>query len=201
MKGAYAMPDKPLLIIVNGLPGAGKTTLARRLAADLRLPVFSRDGIYETLYDALDGAAAGAPPLLGAASFALLYQSAGAVLAAGQPVIVEGFFGRPDLRRNEFFDLQERHDFEPLEILCVADGTVLMERFLARNVSGERHESHQDMEWLAQNETRLLNGQFAPLTLRGTVIQINTTTRDSFEYAVVLRLAREALQRMRQPRP
>ena len=192
------LPFKPLLIIVNGLPGAGKTTLARRLAADLRLPVFSRDGIYETLYDALDGAATGAPPLLGAASF---YQSAGAVLAAGQPVIVEGFFGRPGLRRNEFFDLQERHDFEPLEILCVADGTVLMERFLARKASGERHESHQDMEWLAQNETRLLHGQFAPLTLRGTVVQVNTTTRDSFEYAVVLRLAREALQHMRQRRP
>ena len=105
------LPSKPLLILVNGLPGAGKTTLARRLAADLRLPVFSRDGIYETLYDALDGAAAGVPSLLGAASFALLYQSAGAVLAAGHPVIVEGFFGRPDLRRNEFLDLQQRHDF------------------------------------------------------------------------------------------
>ena len=38
---------KPLLIIVNGLPGTGKTTLARRLAADLHLPVFSRDGMYE----------------------------------------------------------------------------------------------------------------------------------------------------------
>ncbi len=44
---------KPLVIIVNGLPGTGKTTLAKRLAADVHLPVLHRDGIYETLYDGL----------------------------------------------------------------------------------------------------------------------------------------------------
>ena len=53
------MTGKPLLIIVNGLPGTGKTTLARRLAADLGLPTFSRDGLYETLYDALEGSLLG----------------------------------------------------------------------------------------------------------------------------------------------
>ncbi len=187
------MADKPLLIIVNGLPGAGKTTLARRLADDARLPIFSRDGIYETLYDGLDGSASGVPPSLGVASFALLYQVAGAVLAAGQSVIVEGFFGRSDLRRDEFLRLRQRHDFEPLEILCVADGKALMERFLARRESGERHTSHHDMEWLADNEARLLRGQLAPLALSGAIVTINTTAPDSFAYEDVLRRIREAL--------
>lgn len=188
------MADKPLLIIVNGLPGAGKTTLARRLADELRLPVFSRDGIYETLYDALDCDSGDVLPLLGVASFALLYEVAGAVLAAGQPVIVEGFFGRPDARRNEFLQLRQRHDFEPLEILCVADGAVLMERFLARRESGERHASHQDMEWLADNETWLLRGRLAPLALPGAIIEMNTTAPDTFAYDDVLWRVREALQ-------
>ncbi|HEY1387626.1 MAG TPA: ATP-binding protein [Ktedonobacterales bacterium] len=189
------MTGKPLLIIVNGLPGTGKTTLAGRLAADLGLPTFSRDGLYETLYDALDGSAAGTPPTsLGAAAYALLYEVAGAVLAAGQPVIVEGFFGRRDERRAELLRLQERHDFEPLEILCRADGQALMQRFLARMASGERHRGHLDREWLEHNEARLLGGQLAPLAIGRQVIEIDTTTAQSFVYADVLRHVQAALQ-------
>jgi len=188
------MTGKPLLIIVNGLPGTGKTTLARRLAADLGLPTFSRDGLYETLYDALEGTTAGPPSSLGAAAYALLYEVAGAVLAAGHPVIVEGFFGRRDMRRAELLRLQERHDFEPLEILCRADGQVLMQRFLARMASGERHRGHLDREWLEHNEARLLGGQLAPLALGHHVIEIDTTTAQSFAYIDVLHQVQEALR-------
>src|SRR6266702_875446 len=119
---------KPLLIIVNGLPGAGKTTLARRLATDVELPAFSRDGIYETLYDALACRDNGLPPLLGSATFTLLYNITGSVLAARKSVIVEGFFGRPEIRTAEFLHLQHSYDFEPLQILCRAEGRVLLER-------------------------------------------------------------------------
>ncbi len=68
---------KPLLIIINGPPGAGKTTLARRLATDLRLPVIHRVSIAETLFDGLDCQAHGRPALIGPASFKLMHYFAG----------------------------------------------------------------------------------------------------------------------------
>jgi len=178
--------EKPLLMIVNGLPCAGKTTLARQLAADVRLPVFSRDGIYETLYDALECHSNGLPPLLGSATFTLLYSVVSSVLAAGQSLIVEGFFGRPELRSAEFLHLQRTYDFEPFQILCKADGTVLLERFLARAGSGERHVGHPDLEWLEQNKGQLLQGHLTPLALGGQVVEIDTTTPHSFDYADLL---------------
>lgn len=186
---------KPLLVIVNGLPGTGKTTLARRLAADVKLPIFSRDGIYETLYDALECERNGLPPLMGVASYTLLYYVIGSVLEAGQSLVVEGFFGRPELRSAEFLQVQRTSDFEPLQILCRADGRVLVERFLARMESVERHEGHRksDREWIEENKERLLQGRLMPLTLGGEVIEVDTTTAGSFDYGDVLRRVHAAL--------
>src|SRR5690606_7521136 len=180
---------KPVLIIVNGLPGAGKTTLAKRLSQDVGVPVFSRDGLYETLFDVLDCDTA----KLRSASFRLLYSIAGSILAAGQSLIVEGFFGRSDLRTAEFVRLQQQTDFEPFQILCRADGAVLLERFLARAGSEGRHAGHSDMAWLEQNRERLLRGELEPLALDGQVIEIDTTTPVHFDYETVLRQVRSAL--------
>lgn len=185
----------PLLIIVNGLPASGKTTLAKRLGADLSLPILARDSIFETLYDGLECQDKGCPPLLGSASFKLLYTIAGSLLAARQPLIIEGFFGRPELRTAEFLNLKTTYNFEPVQILCGAEGKVLLERFLSRMRTVQRHKGLTDVGWIEQNREWMLKGNLTPLSLGGPVLEINTTTQDSFDYSTLVNQLAGFLQR------
>ncbi|MDD9271365.1 AAA family ATPase [Paenibacillus sp. GCM10023248] len=186
--------SKPLFVIINGLPGTGKTTLAKRLAQDVRLPLFSRDGLYETLYEAMECQHHGCPENMAPAAFALLYEVAGTLLSAGQSLVTEGFFGRPELRSAEFLKLRKASDFQPLQIMCQADGEVILSRYLQRMGRSDRHEGHRDLEWLEQpgNRERLLAGRLAPMQLGGTLIEIDTTTQQSFDYEKLLERVRAA---------
>ena len=44
---------RPLVVVVTGPPAAGKTTIAREVAARLRLPLITKDTIKEALFDGL----------------------------------------------------------------------------------------------------------------------------------------------------
>ncbi|QBD79857.1 ATP-binding protein [Ktedonosporobacter rubrisoli] len=184
---------KPWLILINGLPGTGKTTLARRLAADVQLPVLHRDGIYETLFDGLECQTYGCPPLIGPASFRILHYAAGSFLAAGHSLIIEGFFGMTELATAEFRQLQQAYDFMPLQIQCQAAGPILLERFLARAGTPERHPCHRDLEFVRQNREIMLRGRLANLPLGGKVLEVDTTDVGAYNYKHILQEVRLTL--------
>ena len=104
-------------------------------------------------------------------------------------------FGYSEIGRAEFLQLQQAHDFEPFQIQCKTDGHVLLERFLARAGSAERHVCHRDLEFVERNKERMLQGDHTPLALGGQVVEIDTTTPRSFDYADVLQHVRLALLR------
>lgn len=44
----------PLLVVIQGAPGSGKTTLVEKLRQDIGLPIIGKDDIKEMLFDHIE---------------------------------------------------------------------------------------------------------------------------------------------------
>ncbi len=134
------------LIVVTGLPGAGKTTLARELAARYRLPLIGKDLIKEPLLDVLGAADAAQSRRLSDASFAVLFGVARALEAAGVSFLLEGNF-RPGEHEAP---LQEALGTAWVaQIVCRAPEAERVTRLAARQSDPLRHVGHHLGERLA----------------------------------------------------
>ena len=82
----------PLLVVIQGAPGVGKTTLLEKLRQDFELPMLGKDEIKEFLFDTISQSDREFSRLQGAVSFEMLYAFTRTFLEGGQSVIIEGAF-------------------------------------------------------------------------------------------------------------
>lgn len=186
----------PLLIIVTGLPCTGKTVLGSQIASQFHLPMLAKDEIKVILFDCLGWSDRPWSKKLSKASNQLLIQIAKSLLSAGQSIIIESNFPALEVSQ-QIIALTLGIPCRILQVLCVAEGEILVERFIQRWESGERHPGHVDDQSLAEIRSTLLPGRLAPLDLEGPVIEIDTTDFSKIDYASLFALIRLYLQESR----
>jgi predicted kinase len=163
----------PSLVIISGAPGSGKTTLARRLAFDLRLPLLSKDELKEALADAI-GAPEDVPASmwLGAGAYAVLYLVAQQLLESRTGLIIESNFRR-GVSETELQPLLAWSD--PGLIHCTAAPGVVQRRYAERHDRGVRHPAHLDADRAVALADDLAAGRFEPLDLPIPTQSVDTT--------------------------
>ena len=164
----------PLLVIVNGAPASGKTTLARRLADTLRLPLLERDGLKEVLGENLEVADLAQSDALTRAAVGVFYTLADELLRAKVGMILDQAYRHG----------QAEEQLRPLLaacqaviVHCVVPPEENVRRYIARFERGERHPAHFDHERIARVRSGALRIDWRlsePLELAVPTLHVDT---------------------------
>jgi predicted kinase len=143
--GAGARHDRATLLVMSGLPGTGKSELARGIAGRLRIPVLSVDPIESAILRA--GIAPGFAT--GLAAYLVVEALADSQLSLGQSVIVDAV-NAVEPAKEMWRQLAAKHGavFEIVECRC-SDEALHRERLAARRrglAPGFREPTWDDVE-------------------------------------------------------
>jgi predicted kinase len=161
------LTDEPLVVVVTGPPAAGKTTVARELAARLGLPLIAKDTIKEALFDGLGVGDLDWSRRLGEATYLTMVALAEESAKVGASLLLEANFARGSEFEARLATLSARF----VQIHCSAPFDVLVDRYEGR----ARHPGHVDSERIEGLREAVETGRHEPLDLPGETFRIDTT--------------------------
>ena len=167
------MKQRPKLIVVTGLPATGKTWLASEISKALKVPLFTKDQIKIELLENLGKKDRDWDRQIGIAAVRLQMRLAENLLIANCSVILESNF-KEEFDAPQIRELLEKTASDCMQIVCGAQGDVLIERFSKREGTAERSPL-QFTTNVDKWRPRLKKGFDEPMRLPGMVVSVDTT--------------------------
>ena len=192
--------EKSNILILQGGPATGKTTLGKKIAKEFQFPYFSKDNIKELMFDFIglpttpalfndktsqntshdenEGKLSGMK--MDEASVAILFQLIEAHIQVKKSCIIDCTFD--EIHSSTFKKLKSKYFFFLIQIYCYADVNVLTQRYKERAETRERHAGHFDnllLQSFLEDPSRY---DLQPIDIAGAMFSINTTTHTPKDY-------------------
>ena len=167
--------NKPLLIVVTGRPGSGKTTLAHALAREVCCPVFCRDEFKEGLCVTEQKNHIELPPDTNGKVYEVFFRAVELLLRSRMTLVAEAAF-QHKLWAPKLTPLLECADIRI--VVCSLDPHVARSRFIERGLANPRREQfHRDTAVHAAKEGIALPvGNYDPPRLPVPTLHVDTTS-------------------------
>jgi predicted kinase len=174
----------PIIVLINGLPGTGKTTLGKAISGRFAWPFITKDAFKEILFDTVGWSDKAWSLKLSAASHRIMDYVIAESLRVGHSLVIESNF-KPEIDGPRFERFHAADGATLVQLLVWAEGDVLFERYKARLDSGERHPGHAEVGGLDIAEADLSRGKAEPLFISGKTVEVDTTRFDAIDYAAI----------------
>ncbi len=155
-------------ILVNGVPASGKSTVSRRIAAELALPLLALDTVKEALFAELGTGDRLHNRRFGRASYGAIWALVGD-FPPHAAVVVDAWFGFQPLELLQSH-LGRAGVTRTVEVWCAAPPEVIAQRYAER--AGARHAGHLGLDYVP--ELRELAARAQPLDI-GPVVPVDTS--------------------------
>ena len=188
--------QKPTLIVIGGIPGSGKTTLAAKLAKDLGFVFINKDSILEMLWDSFEWIEhENYLPAFRNATYRFLYEFLRRVGDAGVSALTEANFNDAD-HSEELKKLAAHCDFRIIYIHCDTEARTGFERFKKRQESPEYHRFHTKRKTFEEYSKIFIEDKEPRLNITNEVIEVDTNDFTTFNYVSLLRQVKQSLDRV-----
>ncbi len=138
------------LIVICGLPGTGKTTLADELSRRLSIFCLHKDSVKESLFESLKLSTLEESKKIGYPSVKAILDLAEENIARGVDVILESPFNFPE-EGKLFEEWKKKYSIDFFAVVLVIDQEERSRRFMDR----ERHRAHHDTDRLRRTNNTI----------------------------------------------